>query len=233
MTRRYVGMCDCGWTGPSRAGQPSAAEDLSEHRCVGGDEALAQVIRAAKMAAGRYLREHPAAFADPDSIVSDAYLGALAGWQSFDEGSGPLTSWCYGKAKWAILDGLRSRSRLSRQALAQPGTVPVWSKEPIPLDGVDADGTEFSLADGIADTSASAAFGHVDDVLQIQFAMAFLNERSAAIMRAYYWEGLSMAAIAARLGITESYVSQIHKRALRRMRSVLSEDPSEVGVARR
>ncbi len=52
-----------------------------------------------------------------------------------------------------------------------------------------------------------------------------LNERSAAIIRMYYFDGLDQGEIAKRLGIHRSRVSQLQSRALKELRELLEDLP--------
>lgn len=215
----FVAVCGCGWTGVDRSARASASADLvPDHHCTGDD--LAVVIDAAKKAAYVYLRQHPAAWADADSIISDGYLGALQGWQRYETAKGAgINGWCYGKARYQILDGVRDRSHLSRAAYKNPARVPVWSKEPMSLEW--ALGEDLTITDVVIDDSAEAAFDHVDTVDALKRVMVTLTAKERQVVQWYYWDGLTFAEIGRLLDVTESYAWQVHRRALRRMRKRL------------
>ncbi len=57
-------------------------------------------------------------------------------------------------------------------------------------------------------------------------AIAELPERLRHVVQAYFFEQRQMADIAAELGVTESRISQLHTKAVLRLRSRLTEDES-------
>lgn len=218
----YVAVCDCGWTGRERSRREGACADLPNHDCTGGDSDLAVVVDSAKKAAFVYLRQHPAAWTDADSIISDAYLGALHGWQRYEAAKGAgMSGWCYGKARYQILDGIRDRSHLSRSAYKNPSRVPVWSKEPMSLEWALTE--DMTITDLLIDETAEAAFDHVDTIDALKRVMVTLQPKERQIVQWYYWDGMTFAEIGRMLDVTESYAWQLHRRALGRMRDELSE----------
>ena len=66
----------------------------------------------------------------------------------------------------------------------------------------------------------------IDGTTWVEEIASRLDDRSAAIMRLYYLDDLSMTEIGQRLGVSESRVSQLHKKAVRCLRKRLA-----VGVA--
>jgi RNA polymerase sigma factor FliA len=62
-------------------------------------------------------------------------------------------------------------------------------------------------------------------------AIAKLPEKERMVMPLYYHAELTMKEVGARLGITESRVSQLHTQAIGRLRSILSEYVSEPAAA--
>ncbi len=59
---------------------------------------------------------------------------------------------------------------------------------------------------------------------QIVRALKKLNKRECLVICLYYLEGLSLKEIKAVMGISEARISQIHKRALLKLRAILSKE---------
>jgi RNA polymerase sigma factor for flagellar operon FliA len=109
----------------------------------------------------------------------------------------------------------------------------------VSLDSVeDAHGDEggyswlSSLADHDPETDPEAVLDTSEMHLMLLDAVDTLPEREALVIRMYYREGQSMRAIAERLGVSESRVSQLHARALKLLReslaAALSDAPRHV-----
>jgi len=65
-----------------------------------------------------------------------------------------------------------------------------------------------------------------DNRRQLADAIAQLNERDRIVVSLYYFESLTLAEIGKVLGVTESRVSQLHTRAVLRLRAKLIEQAS-------
>ncbi len=68
--------------------------------------------------------------------------------------------------------------------------------------------------------------GHLEDQHTVEALLQRLPDREREILRQRYYEGISQAEIAKRLGISQMHVSRIQRDALRRLRRLLtSHDP--------
>lgn len=88
-------------------------------------------------------------------------------------------------------------------------------------------GEGMSLIDTIGDANASdpaAAIGETETRIALADAIAGLPEREKIVVSLYYYEGLTLREIGDVLGVTESRVSQLHTKAVLRLRGRLSED---------
>jgi RNA polymerase sigma factor for flagellar operon FliA len=90
----------------------------------------------------------------------------------------------------------------------------------------DSSGDQVSLLDTIADDGAAdpqeaLATSEVKD--RLTEAIASLPEREQLVVALYYYENLTLREIGEVLGVTESRVSQLHTKAVMRLRSQLQQ----------
>jgi RNA polymerase sigma factor for flagellar operon FliA len=88
----------------------------------------------------------------------------------------------------------------------------------------DSSGDQVSLLDTISDPRAddpqeSLASNEIKD--RLTEAVASLPEREQLVVALYYYEGLTLREIGEVLGVTESRVSQLHTKAVMRLKSAL------------
>ena len=90
----------------------------------------------------------------------------------------------------------------------------------------DSSGDQVSLLDTLADDSSpdpSAALDQTDLRDRVAEAISRLPEREKLVIALYYYENLTLREIGEVLGVTESRVSQLHTKAVLRLRSRLTE----------
>ena len=90
----------------------------------------------------------------------------------------------------------------------------------------DSSGDSVSLLDTIADENApdpAAALDQSDLRDRVADAISRLPEREKLVIALYYYENLTLREIGEVLGVTESRVSQLHTKAVLRLRGRLSE----------
>ena len=88
----------------------------------------------------------------------------------------------------------------------------------------DSSGDQVSLLDTIPDHGAPDPQAMVDQSElrdRIADAIAALPEREKLVIALYYYENLTLREIGEVLGVTESRVSQLHTKAVLRLRSKL------------
>jgi RNA polymerase sigma factor FliA len=91
----------------------------------------------------------------------------------------------------------------------------------------DASGDQVSLMDtledpGAPDPARSLDVGDMKD--RIADAIARLPEREKLVIALYYYENLTLREIGEVLGVTESRISQLHTKAVLRLRSRMQGD---------
>jgi RNA polymerase sigma factor FliA len=96
----------------------------------------------------------------------------------------------------------------------------------------DASGDQVSLLDTIEDPHAVDPAAEVDTTDtrdRLAGAIAALPEREKLVVALYYYENLTLREIGDVLGVTESRVSQLHTKAVLRLKSRLQGDAAPEG----
>ncbi len=91
----------------------------------------------------------------------------------------------------------------------------------------DASGDQVSLLDTLQDPAAldpAQVMDATDMKDRVADAIARLPEREKLVVALYYYENLTLREIGEVLGVTESRVSQLHTKAVLRLRGRLTED---------
>jgi RNA polymerase sigma factor for flagellar operon FliA len=90
-----------------------------------------------------------------------------------------------------------------------------------------AGGESLALIDTLGDGGAldpAAVLGETETRITLADAIAGLPEREKIVVSLYYYEGLTLREIGDVLGVTESRVSQLHTKAVLRLRGRLTDD---------
>ena len=93
----------------------------------------------------------------------------------------------------------------------------------------DSSGDSVSLLDTIPDDSASDPQEALDSSEvkdRLADAIGSLPEREQLVVALYYYENLTLREIGEVLGVTESRVSQLHTKAVMRLKTQLQQEPS-------
>jgi RNA polymerase sigma factor for flagellar operon FliA len=94
--------------------------------------------------------------------------------------------------------------------------------------GSDSGGDQVSLLEALPDESAPDPQALIDRVAlreRIAEALDALPERERMVIALYYYENLTLREIGEVLDVTESRVSQLHTKAVLRLRSKLTDEP--------
>jgi len=203
-----------------------------------------------KYVAGR-LRTRMPDTVEQDDLVSDGVLGLMDAIERFDPGRGlSFQTFAVPRIRGAIIDGMRSmdfvprsvrdklravqRARVSlEERLGRlPEDAEVAKEIGIPVQKLrdltkQANSNHANLDDfDLADELSQAADHRVEqgDVnASLMRVVDQLAERDQVIIALYYFEGLTLAEIGQVLGVTESRVSQVHRRATTTLREKLVE----------
>jgi RNA polymerase sigma factor for flagellar operon FliA len=203
-----------------------------------------------KYVAGR-LRTRMPDTVDQDDLVSDGVLGLMDAIERFEPQRGlSFQTFAVPRIRGAIIDGMRSMDfvprsvrdklrvvqraqvRLEERLGRAPEEDELAKEAGIPLQQLrdlsrQSNSNHASLDDfDLADELSSAA-DHVveqgDVNASLMRVIEELAERDQVIIALYYFEGLTLAEIGQVLGVTESRVSQVHRRATITLREKLLE----------
>lgn len=165
------------------------------------------------------VKKYHAAGEEPDDLISIGTVGLIKGIDSFDPDKGVrLATYCARCIENEVLMHLRNRKKSSRE---------VSLYDPI---GVDREGNEISLLD-VLGTDTDVVPDTVEMTLVMQWVQDFVQsltskERMVIDLR-FGLNGhprMTQRDIAARLGISRSYVSRIEKRAVKKILHELRGD---------
>ena len=202
-----------------------------------------------KYVAGR-LRTRMPDSVDPDDLVSDGVLGLMDAIERFEPARGlSFQTFAVPRIRGAIIDGMRvdglraalrarqaacgpaGAGRCSRSGSAGSPRTPRWPArsasrcQQLRDLSRQANSNHANLDDfDLADELSSAADHQVEqgDVnASLMRVVDQLAERDQVIIALYYFEGLTLAEIGQVLGVTESRVSQVHRRATTTLREKL------------
>jgi RNA polymerase sigma factor for flagellar operon FliA len=127
------------------------------------------------------------------------------------------------RTRGAIIDELRAQDWLSRRARWAATAQQNGYAGPTALVGFD-DVAESERASSLADHDSPDALSLLEllgEREEIREAVAQLPARESEVIRLHYFEGVEFKAIAQRLGVSAPRVSQLHARALGRLREAL------------
>lgn len=226
--------------GPSKDGAPPTVEELT-----------AQCQGLVRMIAQRVYAKVPRHLVDFDDLVSYGQVGLFEAAKNFDSSRGvKFSTFAYFRIRGAIYDGLAlmawfRRSTRRRQLSYEQHTNELLEEE------VDDAGGPHSLSDEarwLRDITASLGLCHVicdgsGQYLQqavassedspngassrhelrdrLQHLIDGLPGQEGRLIRAAYYEGLSLTEAAREIGVSKSWASRMHSRTLKRLANLL------------
>ena len=203
---------------------PSAAASTTSGSTVNGKD-VARHMELVHRVVARFMRRVPANV-DRGDLVSAGMFGLMSSLEKNGGDTGEaFQGYALMRIRGAILDELRSQdwlSRRARRALVAGGAEYVG---PAALVGIDDVG-EGEQAASLMDRSTPDALATLEALgtqAELQGAVAQLPEREQMIVAKHYFEGVPFKTLAATLKVSEPRVSQLHTRALGRLREILAD----------
>jgi RNA polymerase sigma factor for flagellar operon FliA len=189
-----------------------------------------------------------------DDLTSIGNLALLEVVRTWDPARANFVSYARARLKWAILDGLRrethGRAALRAAALmASDRLAELQAEAPEPTALTTLEEDQAALAGTLADHAAALALGllgspigaHVVESPEeqvgraevahvIRVFIAELPERERSLMERHYYGEEPFDAIARDLGISKSWASRLHERAVHAVKHAL-QDPVDAAPA--
>jgi RNA polymerase sigma factor for flagellar operon FliA len=193
-----------------------------------GEELIAQHRKMVLSLATR-LRRELALAGDLEDLVAFGFGGLLEAERRYDASRGVrFQTFAYYRVRGAMLDGVRQMADLPRRAheRLKAATEPRPTAAPSALDKaftrMSARLTSPSPVQGrYAEESPEGALLKNESIERLLRALSALPPRERAVIRGHYFEGRSLDALAVKLGVSKSWASRIHRRALRALRAAL------------
>lgn len=182
-------------------------------------ELVARHQRRATRIAYHYLRDA----AEADEAVQDAFVKAYSHLASFREEL-PFDVWFTRILINGCLDRIKARTRRERWLLPMGGPARPGTPDGVP---VERDIAERAVA---GDPSPEAALLGRERRRQIAAALARLPERQRAVFVLSHVEGCTSREVSALTGLNESTVRVHLFRAIRKLRTLLSDDGEAAGA---
>ncbi len=175
-----------------------------------------------KQIAGQFERKLPVSYRG--DLYGFGVVGLFNAIDRFDVSLGyRFETFSYRRICGAMNDGLRDFDWLPRNARRFPERA---LQKVVCVDFQSRPDHGPSFQDRFADPDSYAALERLDlegDYEEVAEAIALdLEPRERIVILAHYFERRTLADIGRELGVTESRVSQIHRQALRRLRSNLT-----------
>lgn len=167
-----------------------------------------------------------------DDLVAAGTYGLVDALRKNPE-RGPAFEW-YARIRirGAVVDELRSQDWLTRRARTRVTKAQAEGQRGTSVVGFDD--LPESQAQALVDESAANPHEQVErkmDMRALQQAVRALPEREANIVGWHYFDGVPFKVIAARLGVSEPRISQLHSRAMGLLKSKLGGARDEEAAA--
>jgi RNA polymerase sigma factor FliA len=185
---------------------------------------------------------------DPEDLRAWGQQGLLEARQRFDATRGVrFSTFAYYRVRGAVIDGVRKQGWLRRRAYAKLKAFEAADAVSEPVAEQEAQKPSASAEERAAQVSEilgkiSAAYllsalGQGDDATPetpeeqvdlvmtrqvVQRDLADLPERERALLQSVYFDGATIEEAGARMGLSKSWASRMHAKALERMRRSLS-----------
>lgn len=219
-------------------GAPTYSPAVSAPREITDDElALVQGV------AGK-LRNELGLVSEHEDLVAAGYQGLVEAHARFDASRGvQFNTFAYYRIRGAMLDYARKSSNLSRRAyervrLAESadrvgeGVAEMRAADPAgradkahAVAALDAGISKLTMGFALvlaqqenAEPSPEESLIEKDTALRLRRAVAELDERERALLEGHYFDGRRFDEVAASLGISKSWASRVHAKALEKLK---------------
>jgi RNA polymerase sigma factor FliA len=186
---------------------------------------IAEYMPLVRQVVARFLARLPPNVLRDDLLAAGTY-GLIDSLRKNPEARGPAFEW-YARVRirGAVLDELRTQDWLSRRARsrvtanAEDGAAPLSAI--VAIEDL-SDSSKNSLCDESTPSPLEAA-ERGDERRILARAVDKLLERERLIVNLHYFQGVQFKDIAARLGVSEPRISQLHSRAMTKLRGTLAD----------
>jgi len=161
-----------------------------------------------------------------DDLVAAGTIGLIDALRRSADRSAGFDWYARIRIRGAVVDELRAQDWLSRRARNRASKAQAQG-ESGGTSFVGFDDLPEARALALADETVTGPHHAVEQRMQrqaLERAVAELPEREASIVAWHYFEGVAFKDIAARLGVSEPRISQLHARAMGRLRELLGAE---------
>lgn len=184
-----------------------------------GDKDAKEILIRHNLRLVAHIAKKYANYGDNDELISVGSIGLIKAVESFNHTKGTQLA-TY--ASRCIENEILMTMRVSKKHRSN-----VSLNEPV---GVDRDGNELTIMDMLADTGSVIEDVESNMLMErlLEITGKCLNEREYAIVRLRYGLGgapaLTQREVAAKFGISRSYVSRIEKHALQKIKAAIDAE---------
>lgn len=198
--------------------KPLSKEKEAEYilRAEQGDKEAKEILIRHNLRLVAHIAKKYANYGDNDELISVGSIGLIKAVESFNHTKGTQLA-TY--ASRCIENEILMTMRVSKKHRSN-----VSLNEPV---GVDRDGNELTIMDMLADSGSVIEDVESNMIMErlLEITAHCLNEREYAVVRLRYGLGgapaLTQREVAAKFGISRSYVSRIEKHALQKIKSAI------------
>lgn len=156
-----------------------------------------------------------------DDLIAFGFGGLLEAQHRFDPGRGVrFQTFAYHRIRGAMLDGVRKMVGTPRRVHPHPRSGPPELEKA--FTRIRASLTDPNPVHGrYGDESPEALLLKSESIGRLLSALGTLSPREQFVVRARYFEGRPLDEVARALGVSKSWASRLHGRALDRLRAAL------------
>jgi RNA polymerase sigma factor FliA len=178
----------------------------------------------------RFLRKLPANVCR-DDLISAGVFGLMDALRKNGGSEGPAFEW-YARIRirGAIVDALRQQDWLPRRVrwAVSSGQDKGSATAVVSLDDMAAGEQSMAMVDEKAVNPSEQAEAN-DTRKRLEWAVSQLPDRERLIVSMHYFDGVLFKEIGALLGVSEPRISQLHARAMEKLRACLREEEAFAG----